>query len=59
MNHISKTLIEVLSDSFNKTLERRHNKPSKGIKWVEMTKDEQTTQLELVAKKTRANKRGK
>ena len=59
MKHISNTLIEVLSDSFNKTLERRHNKPSKGIKWVEMTKDEQTIQMELVAMKTRANKRGK
>jgi hypothetical protein len=58
MKHISNTLIEVLSDSFNKTLERRHNKPSKAIKWTEMTKDEQTIQMELVAMKTRANKRG-
>jgi len=58
MKHISKTLIEVLSDSFNKTLERRHNKPFKDLKWVEMTKDEQTIQMDLVAMKTRANKRG-
>jgi len=59
MKHISNTLIEVLSDSFNKTLERRHNKRVKELKWVEMTKDEQTIQMELVAMKTRANKRGK
>lgn len=58
MKHISNTLIEVLSDSFNKTLERRHQKPVKDLKWVEMTKDEQTIQMELVAMKTRANKRG-
>lgn len=59
MKHISNTLIEVLSDSFNKTLERRHNKPFKELKWVEMTKDEQTIQMDLIAMKTRANKRGK
>lgn len=57
--HVSKSLVSFLQDCFDKTLERRHNKPSKGIKWVEMTKDEQTTQMELVAMKTRANKRGK
>jgi|TARA_Y100000287_G_C13966267_1_gene231158 hypothetical protein len=52
--HISKTLIEVLNDSFARTLERRHNKPSKTIKWAEMTKGEQTIQLELVAMKNKA-----
>ena len=57
--HVSKSLVTFLQDCFDKTLERRHNKPFKGIKWVEMTKDEQTIQMELVAMKTRANKRGK
>ena len=57
--HVSKSLVTFLQDSFNKTLERRHNKPFKDLKWVEMTKDEQTIQMELVAMKTRANKRGK
>ena len=53
MVEISKTLIEVLNDSFARTLERRHNKPSKAIKWAEMTKGEQTIQLELVAMKNK------
>ena len=57
--HVSKSLVSFLEDCFDRTLERRHNKPSKDLKWVEMTKDEQTIQMELVAMKTRANKRGK
>ena len=57
--HVSKSLVNFLQDCFDKTLERRHNKPFKDLKWVEMTKDEQTIQMELVAMKTRANKRGK
>jgi len=56
--HISKSLVSFLQDCFDRTLERRHNKPSKDITWQEMTKQEHTIQLDIVAMKTRANKRG-
>ena len=57
--HVSKSLVTFLQDCFDKTLERRHNKPVKDITWQEMTKHEHTIQLDIVAMKTRANKRGK
>lgn len=57
--HVSKSLTNFLQDCFDRTLERRHNKPAKDITWQEMTKQEHTIQLDIVAMKTRANKRGK
>tara|TARA_E500000318_G_scaffold60593_1_gene56215 strand:- start:40 stop:219 length:180 start_codon:yes stop_codon:yes gene_type:complete len=59
MKHISKSLPSFLETCFDKTLEERHNKPAKNIRWVEMTKAEQTILLELVNMKTRVNKRRK
>ncbi len=57
--HVSKSLVSFLEDCFARTLEGRHNKPAKDITWQEMTKHEHTIQLDIVAMKTRANKRGK
>jgi hypothetical protein len=57
--HVSKSLVSFLQDCFDRTIERRHNKPAKDITWKEMTKQEHTIQLDIVAMKTRANKRGK
>jgi hypothetical protein len=59
MKHISKPLTSFLETCFDRTLEGRHNKPAKNIRWVDMTKAEQTILLELVNMKTRANKRRK
>ena len=58
MKHVSKSLPNLLQSYFDKTLERRHNKPAKDITWQEMTKQEHTIQLDIVAMKNRANKRG-
>ena len=57
--HVSKSLVSFLQDCFDRTLERRHNKPAKDITWQEMTKQEHTIQLDIVAMKTKVNKRGK
>jgi hypothetical protein len=57
--HVSKSLVSFLEDCFARTLEGRHNKPAKDITWQEMTKHEHTIQLDIVAMKNRANKRGK
>ena len=56
--HVSKSLVSFLEDCFARTLEGRHNKPAKDITWQEMTKQEHTIQLDIVAMKNRANKRG-
>jgi len=56
--HISKSLVSFLQNCFDRTLERRHNKPAKNITWQEMTKQEHTIQLDIIAMKTKVNKRG-